>query len=250
MAITLKSSDQLAVTNGVKMSIYGRSGMGKTMISCTGINPLIISAERGLLSLKKENIERVWGKNTPGINYNMPVIEIESIDDLIAAEVYCRTDPNAQQFQTIIVDSVSEIAEKVLANAKKTAKDPRQAYGVMLEQMLEVIKSFRDLEGKHVVLLFKEERAKDEGTGLTLAGPSVPGQKLGPASPYLTDEVFQLFVGKNPDQTTYRGLRTQPDFSADAKDRSGALDEIEFPHIGHIINKILASAAPEQQPQQ
>ncbi|QAY02031.1 ATPase [Vibrio phage vB_VpS_CA8] len=247
MAIQLESSNMLAVANGVKMSIYGRSGMGKTMLSCTAPAPLIISAERGLLSLKKENIERVWGVNTPGITYELPVIQIETIDDLIEAEAYCRTNPQAQQFQTIIVDSVSEVAEKVLAHAKKGAKDPRQAYGVMLERMLEVIKSFRDLDGKHVVLLFKEERNKDEGTGLTLAGPSVPGQKLGPASPYLTDEVFQLFSGRNPDQSSYRALRTQPDFSADAKDRSGALDEIEFPHIGSVINKILGSQAQPQQ---
>lgn len=247
MAIQLESSNMLAVANGVKMSIYGRSGMGKTMLSCTAPAPLIISAERGLLSLKKENIERVWGVNTPGITYELPVIQIETIDDLIEAEAYCRTNPQAQQFQTIIVDSVSEVAEKVLAHAKKGAKDPRQAYGVMLERMLEVIKSFRDLDGKHVVLLFKEERNKDEGTGLTLAGPSVPGQKLGPASPYLTDEVFQLFSGRNPDQSSYRALRTQPDFSADAKDRSGALDEIEFPHIGSVINKILGSQAQTAQ---
>lgn len=247
MAIQLESSNVLAVANGVKMSIYGRSGMGKTMLSCTAPAPLVISAERGLLSLKKENIERVWGVNTPGITYELPVIQIETIDDLVAAEQYCRTNPQAQQFQTIIVDSVSEVAEKVLAHAKKGAKDPRQAYGVMLEQMLEVIKSFRDLDGKHVVLLFKEERSKDEGTGLTLAGPSVPGQKLGPASPYLTDEVFQLFSGRNPDQSSYRALRTQPDFSADAKDRSGALDEIEFPHIGNVINKILGANAQPQQ---
>ena len=240
MAIQLQSSNQLATTNGVKMVIYGRSGMGKTMLSCTAPNPILISAESGLLSLKKENIERVWGANAPGITYELPVIVIKSLDDLIAAEVYCRTDPIGQQFTSVCLDSITEIAEVVLANAKKQVKDPRQAYGELIDKMTMVIKSFRDLEGKHVLLLAKEERIKEDN-GAVLAGPSMPGTKMGPATPYLTDEVFQLFVNQNPDGSSYRGLRTQPDFTSNAKDRSGALDPVEFPHIGNIIDKILAS---------
>lgn len=243
MAVQLMAANDLAANNGVKMVIYGRSGMGKTMLTATCPAPVLISAERGLLSLKRDNIERVWGVNTPGITYDIPVIEINNIDDLIAAEEWCRTNAQAQQFQTVVLDSITEIAEVVLANAKKQVKDPRQAYGELIEKMTHTIKSFRDLAGKHVLLLAKEERSKDEGTGLTLAGPSMPGAKMGPATPYLTDEVFQIAVGKNPDNSTYRYLRTQPDFSADAKDRSGALSEIEFPHIGQLIGKILGNNA-------
>lgn len=248
MAIQLVSADSLAASNGVKIVVYGRSGMGKTMLSCTMPNPIILSAESGMLSLKRENIERVWGAGRNDISYDIPVIQINTVQDLIDAEVYLRTDPQGMTFNPIL-DSATEIAEQVLANAKKQVKDPRQAYGELIEQMTKTIKAFRDLPGRHVLLNFKEERSKDEGTGLTLAGPSLPGQKMGPATPYLTDEVFQLFAGKNPDGSMYRAFRTQPDFSADAKDRSGALDEIEFPHIGHIINKIMGTSA-QPQPQQ
>lgn len=244
MAIKLVSADSLAASNGVKIVLYGRSGMGKTMLSCTMPNPIILSAESGMLSLKRENIERVWGVNTPGITYDIPVIQINTVQDLVDAEVYLRTDPQGMQFNPVL-DSATEIAEQVLTNAKKQVKDPRQAYGELIEKMTTTIKAFRDLPGRHVLLNFKEERSKDEGTGLTLAGPSLPGQKMGPATPYLTDEVFQIAVGKNPDNSTYRYLRTQPDFSADAKDRSGALAEIEFPHIGQIINKIMGNTAQQ-----
>jgi len=244
MAINLVSADSLAANNGVKIVLYGRSGMGKTMLSCTMPNPIILSAESGMLSLKRENIERVWGVNTPGITYDIPVIQINTVQDLVDAEVYLRTDPQGMQFNPVL-DSATEIAEQVLTNAKKQVKDPRQAYGELIEKMTTTIKAFRDLPGRHVLLNFKEERSKDEGTGLTLAGPSLPGQKMGPATPYLTDEVFQIAIGKNPDNSTYRYLRTQPDFSADAKDRSGALDEIEFPHIGQIINKIMGTSAQQ-----
>lgn len=242
MAIQLVSADSLARSNGVKIIVYGRSGMGKTMLAATCPAPIIISAERGLLSLKRENIQRVWGPDRPDIAYDIPVIVVDSLDTLVEAQKWFLTDPQAQHFQTIVMDSITEIAEKVLQNAKKGVKDPRQAYGVLLEQMTQVIKEFRDMQGKHVVMIAKEERVKDEGTGLTLAQPAMPGQKMGPAAPYLTDEVFQIGVQRTPGTNeSYRYLRTQPDFSADAKDRSGALSELEFPHIGMIIQKILAS---------
>lgn len=246
MAVKLVSADSLAKSNGIKIVVYGRSGLGKTMLACTMPNPIILSAESGMLSLQRKNIERVWGVNNPSITYDIPVIQIETVDDLIAAENYLRTDPQGMTFNPVL-DSATEIAEQVLANAKRQVKDPRQAYGELIDKMTKTIKAFRDLPGRHVLLNFKEERSKDEATGMTLAGPSMPGQKMGPATPYLTDEVFQLFIGQNPDGSKYRAFRTQPDFNADAKDRSGVLDEVEMPHIGHIINKILAADEPQQQ---
>lgn len=241
MAIVLQSSNQLSRSHGIKVLVYGRSGVGKTSLIATAPKPVMLSAESGLLSLKKENIERLHGVNTAGISYDIPVIPIKTIDDLIAAEVWARTSAEARQFETICIDSITEIAEVILSNAKKTVKDPRQAYGELLDKAMMVIKAFRDLQGKHVVTLAKEERSKDESTGITLGGPSMPGAKLGPALPYLFDEVFNLNMAKDPtDGSMYRYLRTQPDLKYDAKDRSGTLLEIESPHLGYIFNKIMA----------
>lgn len=241
MAVQLVSSNQLATTNGVKIVVYGRSGLGKTLLSATMPNPVILSAESGMLSLKKENIERVWGVNTPGISYDIPVIVIKNVDDLTQAFDFLENDPRGKLLNPIM-DSATEIAEQVLSNAKGQVKDPRQAYGELIDKMTKTIKAFRDLPGRHVLLICKEEKFKDEGTGMTMFGPSMPGQKMGPATPYLTDEVFQIAIGKDNDGSTYRYLRTQPDFTSDAKDRSGALNEIEVPHIGQIINKIVGAA--------
>ena len=245
MAIQLFSSHSLAATQGVKCLVYGRSGMGKTSLCATAPAPVIISSESGLLSLRKDNIERMYGVNTQGITYDIPVIPINNVQDLIEAEQWARTSPEAQQFQTICIDSITEIAEVVLNNAKAQCKDPRQAYGELIEKMQSVIKSFRDLSGKHVYMAAKEERAKDEITGATLGVPSMPGSKLGPSLPYYFDEVFHLGLASTPDGTRYHYLRTAPDFSNDAKDRSGALDELEYPHLGHVFNKILTDNTSE-----
>jgi hypothetical protein len=203
--------------------VYGEAGSGKTVLASTAPTPIIISAEAGLLSLRHSDI---------------PVIVIHSIDDLNEAYNWCSTAPEAAQFETICLDSITEIAEVVLATAKRLAKDPRQAYGDMIEKMTTVIKAFRDLEGKHVYMSAKMEPQKDDLTGIVKYSPSMPGAKLGTQLPYLFDEVFRLGVAKNEEGGFYRFLQTAPDLQYVAKDRSGALEPWEQPDLSSIINKI------------
>lgn len=238
MAVVLRNSAELAAVHGVKALTYGKAGLGKTSLCATAPNPVILSAESGLLSLAPANLVRMYGENTPGITYQIPVIEVTTIEQLTEAYNWAATSAEASQFQTICLDSITEIAEVVLANAKRQVKDPRQAYGELLEKMVMTIKAFRDLSGKHVYMTAKQEQIKEEGSGLVLSGPSFPGAKLGQGVTYLFDEVFQIGVGRNPDNTSYRFLRTQPDFNADAKDRSGTLATLETPHLGYIFAKI------------
>ena len=121
--------------------------------------------------------------------------------------------------------------------------DPRQAYGLLIDQMSTTIRAFRDLPGFHVYVSAKQEAIKDDQTGIVLNGPSMPGTKLGPALPYHFDEGFHLDIGRDQvTQKDYRFLRTQPDFQNDAKDRSGKLDAIEYPDLGNIIRKITATS--------
>lgn len=215
------------VSDGVKVLVYGRSGVGKTTLCATAPRPIILSAESGLLSLRKHQI---------------PVIKIESVQDLVEAldwlESSAAVGPDGHRFETVCLDSISEMAEVVLANAKLLVKDPRQAYGELIDKMWSTIKGYRDLVGYNVLMLAKEQPIKDEGTGVILRGPMMPGKVVPVGMPYLYDEVFALRIGQTPDGTKYRFLQTQPDLQYDAKDRSGSLDEVEPPNLTHIFNKI------------
>jgi hypothetical protein len=224
MALKFTTTKQASAMHGVKLLVYSLAGVGKTTLCATAPTPIILSAEAGLLSLRK---------------YNIPVIEITSVEDLTAAHQWCQQSAEAKQFATICIDSITEIAEVVLANAKKQTKDPRQAYGEVIEKMLMTIKAFRDLSGKHVYMAAKMEPMKDDLTGVVRYMASMPGAKLGPQLPYLFDEVFRLGINKTLQGESYRFLQTQPDIQYDAKDRSGALAPIEPPDINHIISKIL-----------
>jgi len=239
MNLTFTTSNTASSTSGVKLMIYAPAGLGKTVLCATAPAPLLLSAESGLLSLKKKNIERLYGANNPDICYDIPVIEIKTVDDLTAAYNWIITSPDAQQFQTVCIDSLSEIGEVVLNNAKRQVKDPRQAYGELIEKMETTIRLFRDLPNKHVYMSAKMEPSKDEMTGVVKYGPSMPGSKLGNKLPYFFDEVFRLGINKDQQGVEYRFLQTQPDIQFEAKDRSGSLATMENPNLTYLFNKIL-----------
>lgn len=222
--IQLRDTSQFSIQNGIKIVTYGRAGVGKTVLCSTCPNPVIFSAESGLLSLQ---------------GFRLPYYEIRNIGDLKDAYQWARNSVEARQFASICLDSVSDIAETILESHKKGKKDPRQAYGEYNDDLLRTLKEFRDLQGKHVYMSAKQERFKTP-EGLVLNGPALPGQRMGQALPYIPDLLFQM--DRDPVQG-YRYLRTQPDFANDAKDRSGCLEVIEEPHIGKIIAKIEARFA-------
>ena len=210
--------------NGVKVLCYGEAGIGKTSLCATAPSPIILSAESGLLSL-------AWTR--------LPYIEINTIEQLTEACKWAYNSTEAQQYQTICLDSLSEIADVVLSNAKAQVKDARQAYGELLEQMMTTVRAFRDLPGKHVFMTAQSVTEKDDTTGIVKTFPAMPGKKLGPKLPYHFDEVFQMCMGRDNDGKDYRYLKTQPDYNSVAKDRSGKLDALEQPHLGNIFAKIL-----------
>lgn len=220
MAINLKKTGSLS-DGGVKLLVYGQAGAGKTSLIRTMPNPIILSAEGGLLSIQ---------------DADLPYIEINSMDDLREAWAWLNT-AEGSAYQSVALDSISEIAEVVLNTEKKHTKDPRQAYGAMQEQMADIIRAFRDLPGRHVLMTAKLEKSQDEMARILYA-PSMPGNKTGQSLPYFFDEVLALRVERDADGNTQRALMCDGDGSWLAKDRSGKLDAWEAPDLGAIINKI------------
>jgi phage nucleotide-binding protein len=220
MAIQIKTTGGLAA-NGVKLLVYGQAGAGKTSLIPTLPKPLVLSAEGGLLSIQGADV---------------PYIEIASMNDLRDAYQWV-TSPEGEGFESIAIDSVSEIAEVLLNAEKKAAKDPRQAYGAMQEQIADIIRAFRDLPGKHVYMSAKLEKSQDE-TGRVLYAPSMPGNKTGQSLPYFFDEVLALRVERDAEGVVQRALMCDSDGLWQAKDRSGKLDAWEAPDLGQIIAKI------------
>lgn len=221
MAINVKTTGSLAA-NGVKVLVYGQAGAGKTSLVKTLPKPIVLSAEGGLLSIQ---------------DADLPFIEISDMDTLKEAYTWLAESEEAKQYQSVALDSISEIAEVVLNTEKKATKDPRQAYGAMQEQMADIIRAFRDLPGRHVYMSAKLEKTQDE-MGRVLYAPSMPGNKTGQALPYFFDEVLALRVEKDGEGVTHRALMCDSDGLWLAKDRSGKLEAWEAPDLGAVIAKI------------
>lgn len=242
MALKFTTVGASAHAGYVKAMVYAGPGLGKTVLTTTlGPGTLMVSAESGLLSVRRANLERLFGVGNPTIDYDMTVLEVKNVLGLIEIRQWLYGSAEARRFHTVALDSITEIAEVVLKNAKAAVKDPRQAYGHLSDTIIEEVRNFRDLPHHHVLMTAKEEQYKDELTGGFRYGPAMPGRKLGPALPYYFDEVFRLGIAKTEKGEPYRFLQTQPDSQYDAKDRSGALAVVEPPHLSTVFAKILGA---------
>ena len=207
--------------NGITILVYGLSGSGKTtLIKTLPGKVLILSAEAGLLSLRDTDIEYV---------------EIHHMEDLSEAYTYILS--NLKEYNCIVLDSLSEIGEVVLSNEKKTTKDVRMAYLTMQDQILELVRAFRDLP-LTVYMTAKLEKAKDDITGRIMFAPALPGQKCSQNLPYHFDEVLCLRCENDEEGKPVRFLQTFTDSSYCCKDRSGKLQAYEEADLGLIIRRI------------
>lgn len=221
MAVNLRNTNDVSIS-GVKLLVYGAAGAGKTYLIKTLPDPIILSAEAGLLSIKGSDL---------------PYFVIESMSDLNEVYSWIVNSDEAKKYQSVALDSISEIAEVVLSSEKKIAKDPRQAYGAMSDQMADLVRAFRDLPGKHVYFSAKVEKAQDE-MGRILYAPSMPGNKFAQQMPYFFDEVLALRMELTSEGEIQRALMCGSDGIWTAKDRSGQLSPWEEPDLGAIIRKI------------
>ena len=234
----ITTTDQLASARGIKVLVFGPSGSGKTrLISTMSRTPaedtLIVSAEAGLLSLR---------------DFSIRAVEVHGVQDLRDVLTYVRS-PEGVWVKNLALDSISEIAEVVLAAEKMATTEGgkpmhgAKAYGEMGDVMARILRAFRDLPGPNVYFSAKMDRnATDEGIFI---GPSMPGKKLAQGLAYWFDEVFALRVAPPAQEggRAQRWLQTANDGIYDCKDRSGALALTEPAHLGRLFAKINGESA-------
>ena len=222
----IASPSNLVQMQGAKILVFGASGAGKTTLCATAPGKtLIISMEAGLLSIKdKDNVTAIEVKEAS---------EIEEIAQLL--------ESGKLDYDTVCLDSVTEMSEILLASEKARSKDPRRAYGEVIEVMTRTMRRFRDLK-IHVIFVAKEDKIRDEQTGVFHHQPMMVGAKLPVQIPYFFDEVLALrtFTEENEEgkKIINRWLQTTIGDNYTAKDRSGKLETFEEPNLTHVINKL------------
>ena len=184
-----------------------------------------IKTPSGLLSIKDAD--------------NLTAIEVKEASEI--EEIAQLLENGTLDYDTVCLDSITEMSEILLAQEKAKSKDPRRAYGEVIEVMIKTMRRFRDLP-IHVVFIAKEAKERDEATGMFHYQPMMVGAKLPTQIPYFFDEV--LCMRTFDDETeegkkiTSRWFQTRIGQNYTAKDRSGKLAEFEAPNLTDIINKL------------
>lgn len=220
MAISMKRTGALG-TSSVKFLGYGPAKIGKTRAISTLPNPITFSCEGGLLVLK---------------DFNLPYFEVTTLKDMYDLYEWLGSE-EASKFESVALDSITEMAEVVLGVEKNMKVDGKKvhgksAYGEMQDKMADLIRAFRDIKTHHVYFSAQMEKSTDE-LGAVLYAPSMPGQKFQQKLPFFFDEVFAFRM-----EAGHRAILTSTDGVWTAGDRSGKLDMWEPPDLGAIIRKI------------
>lgn len=210
--------------NGIKIALFGESGTGKTWQISTLQRPFIISTEKGLLTLS-------------ALGLDIPFVEVSSMDELKEARKALSEDYRGE-YDTLVIDSVTEIAEICLADLKENSKDPRKAYLDTQDAISRELRAFFNIEDKDIVMIFKSGRIEDKDTNRVSYAPVVNNDKFSAKIPYLFDEVLALRSMKDADGNISRYIQTVNDGIYACKDRSGKLYPTEEADLGQIIDII------------
>lgn len=197
--------------------VYGESGVGKTTLASTLDNCLIVSMESGLLSLK---------------DYEVDYIEVNSLEKLKSV----LTEAANSSYDTIFIDSLTEIAQLMVAHCKTVYPNDNQVmkvYGLYNDMITKMIKFTRDMN-KNVVYTALEKVDKDN-VGVRFHLPDLSGS-IATKCPALFDFVFNLSVFEQ-DEKEVRALLTSNKNNYICKSRTRNLSEYEPANLGKVINK-------------
>lgn len=249
MSIKIKSSLNVAAQTFKKVCVHGPSGVGKTMLAATAApyRPLVILTEvTGDESLSPENIAKVFGPDREDILYQVDIIEAF---DPSAFEEAVNFAIQSDEHDLIIFDSLSKGSRLILKEAKRTNAHGMKAYGEHNDVAMALLEDlvFGD---KHVLALCHTKRVEDAESGSAIYVPGFEDQAFTEKSVYDWPHIVYLDNLMDDDGNMFRALRCHTgDSNKRCKNRGGALEELEEPHIGRLLQKLsgtqLAGARPK-----
>ena len=267
MALPIISADQrLAEQRGVKGTIFGKSGIGKTSLLWT-LDPattLFIDLEAGDLAIEGWSGDsvrpRTWAECRDFavfIGGPNPALRDDQVysDAHYAAVCERFGDPTAlYRYHTVFIDSITVAGRLCFqwckgqpeAFSDKTGKpDVRGAYGLHGREMIAWLTHLQHTRAKNVWFVgILDEKLDDFNR--RIFQPQIDGSKTGLELPGIVDEVLTMAEIKDDSGTPYRAFvcQTINSWNFPAKDRSGRLDLIEEPHLGRLMAKIRGPVRP------
>jgi len=232
----LKPASSLARRYGVKSVIFGGPGSGKTPLVNTAPNPVLLVTEPGMLSMR---------------NSNVPCRLADSYSLIVDFLTWFFKSAEAKKFDTLAIDSITNVAEIILTEQLAAVKHGMKAYGIMSEKVMQICNSLFYMPEKHIVLIAKQGFVENGKTTIIQGGeisyepimqkrPFFPGKDLNVKIPHLFDNVMHLGEASVPGQPKpVRVLRTKEITEIFARERSGLLADLEPPDLSAIFQKAM-----------
>lgn len=219
----LKAAGDFAQNFGCKALIYGPAGSSKTPLLNTSPRPLLLATEPGLLSMRGSTIP-TWEAYTPARVNEFFKWFFESNE--------------TKNFDTLGIDSASQIADIFLIDAQKNNKHGLKAYGEMADNTMEHLRTLYYTRYKHTYVICKEE-IKDIDSQ-SMRRPYFPGQVLPIQVPHLYDFIIRCAKTNVPGmQGETLAFQCNGNYNVLARNRTGNLNNFEEPNFAALVQKAM-----------
>lgn len=218
----LKPAREFAKRNGVKSIIYGGAGGGKTPVINSAPRPLLLACEPGLLSMR--------GSNVPTYQAHVS----DKVDEFF--DWFFKSN-EVKNFDTLALDSASQMCEIYLEKAKRQNKHGLAAYGQMAEDSLKWLNKLYFMPEKHMYIVAKQEIVTL--SGIETRRPYYPGKQLPTEMPHKYDQILHLDIHNIPGHGPQKSFQCISSIDILARDRTGLLGEFEPPDFTAIVKKVM-----------
>lgn len=222
----LVKAKSLASHNGTKLLVYGPPGTAKTPIISTAPRPVILSAETGRRSMFAfpDNI-MAWEANNAA-----------QLNEFLS---WATKSGELKNYDTICIDSISQVGEHYLKAANLKTTHGLQAHGFMLEDTKKFFDVFNQMQNKNVYFIAKLSYKELGETSKRV--PNFPGNALSAYIPHEVDECYyvdRVYVPGGPLQPVlaWQTFAT-PDTHARSRN-AHIVSPFEQPNLGALFNKI------------
>lgn len=205
---------------GFKSIIYGPPGSAKTPLINTAPRPVLLACEPGLLSMRGSTIP-TWEAYTE-----------KRIDEFF---LWFFESNETKNFDTLAIDSTSQMADIYLQEAKKTIKHGLQQYGYMAERTMNHLRRLYFTKDKHTYLVAKEDSSEP-----MVRKPYWPGKDLNTNIPHLYDAIVRVAKVPVPGVGETLAFRCIGGSDVLARNRTGNLNEYEPPNFSELIKKAMS----------